>query len=180
MKNQMIWLWALLWVPSGWLASAVAQDGGPQSVGSATKRVQNKVLAKSWAEIERSLHQSDTLFVVNIWATWCKPCVAEMPYFEQYAQERSHQPVKVIFLSADDPEETATLTQPLVDRKRIQNAVWVINETNPNNWIPRVDPNWQGDIPATLLVRNGKKIAFHNGEFDLESLRTFVDKHLQN
>src|SRR5690606_33238818 len=74
---------------------------GYLAIGSAQQEVK---LIKLDALEERLANGGDTTYVVNLWATWCEPCVAELPYFEQLQQTHSAQPLKIILLSLDAPK----------------------------------------------------------------------------
>lgn len=117
------------------------------------------------------------LRVVNFWATSCRPCIKEMPYFEKLNAEMKN--VDVIFVSVDFPEDFETKVEAFIKQRGLQSECLALDESNPNAWIDRLNPDWSGAIPATLLVdAAGKKAAFHAGSFDYESLIAFVKPYL--
>ncbi|TNE64628.1 MAG: TlpA family protein disulfide reductase [Bacteroidetes bacterium] len=97
--------------------------------------------------------ESDTVFVLNFWATWCAPCVAELPEFERLTQAYADQKVKVILVNADFRSDVYTKLRSFLERKQLQSQVVYIDERTPNKWIDLVSPEWSGAIPATLVVR---------------------------
>ena len=118
----------------------------------------------------------DTAFVVNFWATWCKPCVDELPAFDKLARKYAGSPVKVVLVSLDNPAERETKVVPFFKRRGYEycDAV-VLNEPKPHLWIDRVDQSWSGSIPATLFIRNGRRL-FGEFQFSAELLeKTFTD-----
>jgi len=118
----------------------------------------------------------DTAFVVNFWATWCKPCVDELPAFDKLARKYADSPVKVVLVSLDNPAERETKVVPFLKRRGYEycDAV-VLNEPKPHLWIDRVDQSWSGSIPATLFIRNGRRL-FGEFQFSAELLeKTFTD-----
>ncbi|RMG23643.1 MAG: TlpA family protein disulfide reductase [Bacteroidetes bacterium] len=128
---------------------------------------------------QRLKTHSDTLFVYNFWATWCRPCVKEMPYFEQLNQEFAHKKVKVVFVSLDFPDQLERLVQPFVEKKNIQSEVVLLNAPNYNEWIDKVSPKWTGSIPATLLSMPAKGIHdFKEQAFEYEELSQWVSSTL--
>jgi thiol-disulfide isomerase/thioredoxin len=102
----------------------------------------------------------DGVRVVNFWATWCRPCVAEMPWFESLP-ERIPQ-AEVIFVSFDQAEELDARVIPFLQRHNIRSKVLLLDETDFNAFIDLVDPAWSGAIPATIFI--GRARHFHEGE----------------
>lgn len=116
---------------------------------------------------------NDSVYVVNFWATWCKPCVAEMPYFEEANAKFAGQKVKVVFVSLNSAKEEATV-EKFVVAKNIQADVLLLNAGNPNVWIDKIEPAWSGSIPATILYKGGKKVFFHEGELKQAELDSII------
>lgn len=117
----------------------------------------------------------DTTFVVNLWATWCKPCVAELPWFENlHRRPDSLAPIRVVLVSLDAPSELSSV-QRFVHRKGVTAEVVVLDEGKPHTWINRIDTTWSGAIPATFIVRRGgQHRVFFEREFTEEELRTTI------
>ena len=120
----------------------------------------------------------DTLYVVNFWATWCKPCVGEMPYFEKADERFKAQKVKVIFVSLNSVKEIA-LVDKFVSDKQVKPEVLLLNAGNPNVWIDEVDSSWSGAIPATVMYRKGKKAFFREGEFTQNELDSIIQTKIK-
>lgn len=119
------------------------------------------------------------LKVVNFWATWCKPCVKELPYFEKLRAEFATQGVDVILVSVDFPEDFETRVRNFARERGLESEVLCVNETNANGFIDRINPSWSGAIPATLIVApGGKYVDFRAAEFTYESLVEFLKPHL--
>jgi thiol-disulfide isomerase/thioredoxin len=112
----------------------------------------------------------DTLYVVNFWATWCAPCVKEIPYFEKLGETYANKPMKVILVSLDFKSNLEKVVIPFVKEKKLESDLFLIE--NPNDhFINSVDKNWSGALPATLFVKKGKSIrAFYEQEFTWEEL----------
>lgn len=99
------------------------------------------------AGISRS---TDTVYVYNFWATWCGPCVKEMPYFEQLGEAYQGKKLKVVLISLDFPRQTQRV-KDYVTKNNIQSEVWHLTESNANLWVNSIEPTWSGAIPATLI-----------------------------
>jgi thiol-disulfide isomerase/thioredoxin len=95
---------------------------------------------------------ADTSYVVNFWATWCIPCVEELPLFGRIDSIHKNEKVKVILMSLDFERDMETKMLPLLKKKNIHAEAHLVDEINDNEWMPKVDRSWQGNIPATLIV----------------------------
>lgn len=112
--------------------------------------------------------------VYNFWATWCKPCVAELPYFEKINAKYEGKKVKIVLVNLDFNSKTETLVIPFVKRNKLKSTVLQIIDTDPNEWINQVDSSWSGAIPATLILRAGIKKFFVEKEMTYEELEEIV------
>lgn len=121
------------------------------------------------------LQNDDTLYVVNFWATWCKPCVEELPYFQQFAENTKNLPVKVILVSQDAKSRTMQVAA-FMEKNKYTSKNFILSAGNPNVWINAIEPKWSGTIPATVIYKNGQKLNFKEGEFaSLQELNEFIN-----
>ena len=119
--------------------------------------------------------REDTLLVVNFWATWCKPCVRELPFFQELDSHFEGRKAKVLLVSLDLPKDVDTKLLAFAEDWDITRSVVALTDTDHNEWIPKVHENWTGAIPATWVVRRGRSV-FHEGEFDdWKALMDFVN-----
>lgn len=115
------------------------------------------------AQLEQWLSaDTDTIYVLNFWATWCGPCVAELPAFEKLHEKYAAQKVKVVLISTDFKRNVESNVKPFVKRKNLHSQVMFMDESNPNVWVNLVSPEWSGAIPATLIIskRKNKRLFF--------------------
>lgn len=117
---------------------------------------------------------NDTTYVVNFWATWCGPCVKELPYFEQLTEAYKDHKVKVILVSLDFPKKMDRKLLPFLKKRQLKSDVVLLDDPKTNKWIDMVDPSWSGAIPVTLFVKNGHEFFWGDVYHDYESL----EKHL--
>ncbi len=131
-------------------------------------------------ELEKILKAPDNkLYIVNFWATWCAPCVSELPGFEKVAKEYDPGKVSFIMISLDFPSQYEKQLIPFLKKHKITLDVRAMTDLDYNAWIDKVDPSWQGNIPATLVFNNSKGIHhFQPGEVDESGLRNMINKYL--
>ena len=98
---------------------------------------------------------SDTVYVVNFWATFCKPCVGEIPHFINLVNKYKGQKVKLLLVSLDLPEYYPKKIAAFAKQRHFNSNIAWLNETNADIFCPMVDAKWSGAIPATIIV-NGK------------------------
>lgn len=130
-------------------------------------------------ELERILASpEDVLHVVNFWATWCPPCITELPYFEKMSKEYQGKGVKFILISLDFPSQIESRLLPFLETNKITADVRVMTDLDYNSWIEKVDSSWQGNIPVTLFFNNAaKKKYFHPSEVTEKELRDLIIKY---
>lgn len=115
--------------------------------------------------------------VINFWATWCKPCVAELPYFELINSRYPDKEVEVILVSLDLPNQVKTKLIPFVKKQRIQSKIVLLDDPDANTWIPKVHKDWSGSIPATIIY-NGSTSNFYERSFTFDELEKELRKVL--
>ena len=146
-----------------WNVLTVAPAGvtsSPMTSDSLTIRVLN------YDQLKPLLHvDNDTTYVVNFWATWCVPCVKELPYFIQLDSIHSNDPFRLVLVSLDFKKDYLRKLQPFARERGIDDKVLVLEDNRSNYWIDDIDPSWGGSIPATLVFR-GQKRAFYERTFE--------------
>lgn len=133
------------------------------------------------ADLEKILQEkSEKVKVINFWATWCKPCVAEMPQFEALKTNKEFQNVEILLVSVDFAQDIEKVKR-FIAKKQLKNTVVLLDETDANAWIDRVEPTWGGAIPATLLIdgKTNRRLflekEFHQNELE-ETVRKFINQ----
>ena len=128
------------------------------------------VQSYTYNELKTLLEKNDgKTYVINFWATWCAPCVKELPAFEKINKEYATKNVTVILVSLDFPKQVAKRLIPFINKKKLQSRVVLLNDINENFWIKAIDSTWSGAIPATIIY-NGKDRKFYEQSFDYDQL----------
>ena len=147
-------------------AAAFAQNVPVLKVGDLLKRINT---------------DSDTTYIINFWATWCAPCVKELPGFDSINKIYSDKKVKVLLVTMDFKEDLKTKVIPFIKEKNIGSEVNLLDEINGNYFIPKISGSWSGALPATLILNNKnktrlffeKKLTF---EFLKEQVESIINK----
>jgi|TARA_A200000113_G_scaffold223732_2_gene240021 thiol-disulfide isomerase/thioredoxin len=125
-----------------------------------------------YTELKPLLNQKgDDLYVVNFWATWCAPCIKELPYFEALNQRED---VEVLLVSLDFPKHKESRLLPFIKKNNLKSKLVLLDDTNENYWINDIHPNWSGALPATLIYTK-KQRGFYEQSFTKEELFTLVE-----
>lgn len=122
---------------------------------------------EKFSELEEDLLTDlspDTTYVINFWATWCGPCIKELPYFEELNAIYSEQAFKQVLVSLDDPKKIESKVIPFLEKNKIESKVVLLADGKANSWIDKIDPSWSGAIPITLILK-GKEKLFYEKEF---------------
>jgi thiol-disulfide isomerase/thioredoxin len=119
-------------------------------------------------------HGNDQINVINFWATWCAPCVKELPLFE--ALGTSHPEVHVTLVSMDlDLDPNPEKVNRYIERHDIHSEVWMLDAPDANSWINKIDKVWSGALPATLIInaKTGRR-KFVEGELQEDQLEKLI------
>jgi thiol-disulfide isomerase/thioredoxin len=106
-------------------------------------------------ELETYIRQSDHPLIVNFWATFCVPCVKEIPSFQSAAEK--YKGVELLLVSLDLPKYYPEKISAFAKEKNFTAPIAWLNETNADYFCPRIDKKWSGGIPSTLFVNNKTK-----------------------
>lgn len=129
---------------------------------------------------EEMFHRNtDTTYVINFWATWCAPCVKELPYIEAIHEKYDGKKVKVILVSLDFPQYIESKLVPFLEKHQLQSEVVVLADGDQNAWIPKIDPDWSGTIPVTVVYQKEKRVFFPEAFEDAEPLYAAIDGMLK-
>ncbi|MDQ6758160.1 MAG: TlpA family protein disulfide reductase [Bacteroidota bacterium] len=115
----------------------------------------------SWkvTKLQDYISKSDSVLVINFWATFCKPCIEEIPYYQTIINKYKDQKVKLLLVSMDLKSEYPDKIKSFAIKSKYTNQIVWLNETNADYFCPKVDKAWMGGIPSTLFVNT--KTCYH-------------------
>ena len=129
-----------------------------------------------FADLQKKMISTEAqLTVFNFWATWCGPCIKELPHFD--ALESENKNIKVYLVSIDFQSELEKVKK-FVEKKSLQSKVLFLDEKDPDDYMEKVSTQWTGAIPATLFVTDLGKTYFHESAFTKEELEKTIKKYL--
>jgi len=105
-------------------------------------------------EVEKIIAESKTPLIVNMWATWCVPCVQELPYFQDEVKKYRKDSLQLLLVSLDFKEAFPEGIMKFMNKRKITAPVVWLDETNADYFCPKIDAKWSGSIPATLFINN--------------------------
>ncbi len=148
-----------------------------QIAKSQVKKV-NEIQVVNFDQLEPYLNNTnDTVYLVNFWATWCAPCIKELPTIQAVEKKYSDKKFKVMMVSLDFTKELTSRLEPFVKSKNITSDVFLLNDPDQNRWINKVDASWSGDIPFTLLYGRNFRESYPKA-FTFEELDSIINLKL--
>lgn len=120
----------------------------------------------------------DKIHVINFWATWCAPCVKELPFFEKINTQFANKNVEVVLVSLDFPHLYESKLKPFIVDHHIKSKVIALDDVDMNSWIPQVNKDWSGSIPATIIYKNDD-FRFFEQSFTYETLENEILRFLK-
>lgn len=144
------------------------------------QKLQTNVTQIDSTNLQNLIDESrNSVLVINVWATWCVPCVEEMPDLIKLAKYYENENVNLIGISIDYPEEIETKILPFLQQHKINFPVYVNNFNNDEVLINFLNSNWSGAIPATFVYdKKGIQKDFLLGKHSFIDFKTAVEKHL--
>lgn len=118
----------------------------------------------------------DSIRVINFWATWCAPCVKELPYFEQLEQElAAEKKLAVVLVTIDLKSAHKSSLYPFLRERNLKSKVVALTDSHTNEWIDNVDPRWSGAIPITVILKGEQRLFFEKAYHSVDELLTDIN-----
>ena len=130
------------------------------------KEITQKTFNQLFTSLDLSNNQT---YVINFWATWCSPCIKELPHFEYVNKKYDNSIVKVFLVSLDLPEHYNSKLIPFIKKNNLLSDVVHLTDTNLNDWMPKISNEWNGGIPATLIINENSQ-KFYLNPFEKDEL----------
>ena len=117
-----------------------------------------EVKTVNYNELKPLLNKSgEKTYIVNFWATWCAPCIKEIPYYEEL---NKNPVIDVLLVSLDFPNHMYSRLIPFIKKNKIQSEVILLNDSNENYFISDINSDWSGALPATIIYNKKKRVFF--------------------
>ena len=125
--------------------------------------------------------QKGHVVLVNFWATWCGPCVAEFPAIVKVGRQYKAQGLSIIAVSADSAKSLHTKVEPFLAKQGATFPAYLEKSADPEDFINALDPTWQGDLPRTYIYdRQGRRVKTLAGEQTAQSLAAAILPYLKS
>jgi thiol-disulfide isomerase/thioredoxin len=105
-------------------------------------------------DLKDAISKADKPTILNFWASFCKPCLEEMPYFQELAKKYEKEGVQLILVNLDNASWYPKKLKALADKRKITADIAFLDETDADLFCPAVDPSWSGAIPASIFLNN--------------------------
>ena len=105
-------------------------------------------------DLEKIISESHVPLIVNFWATFCKPCMEEIPHFQKMQSKYEKDGLQILFVSLDLQDDYPKKVNAFIKKRKM--STYFLDETNADYFCPKVDEKWSGAIPATLFINNNK------------------------
>jgi thiol-disulfide isomerase/thioredoxin len=123
-------------------------------------------------------NDSQNLRFINIWATWCGPCISEFPELIEIFRMYRNREFEMITLSADTPTKDKQVLQ-FLKKMHASTKNYHFSSENKYDLIEAVDPDWPGSLPYTIIIKPGGDILYKKlGPIDAYEVKKVIIEYL--
>ena len=116
---------------------------------------------------------NDTTYLINFWATWCKPCLEELPLLQQVQRENADRPLRTVLVSLDTEEGAIRRIPAYLERQGIELPTVVLTDEG-SGWKRALDEKWDGSLPTSLIYRGGLRYVYRRPFMSVPDLQSAV------
>ena len=128
----------------------------------------------AYPEIDPLFRQdNDTTYVINFWATWCRPCLEELPVLQQLQEESEGRPLRVVLVSLDTEDGAIDRIPGFLAKQGIELPTVVLTDESAS-WKRELDEKWDGSLPTTVIYRGGLRYVYRRPFMGREDLAAAV------
>ena len=132
------------------------------------------------ADVLKMADTSSVPIVINFFATWCRPCVEELPWFQKTVPDFKGKGVKLLLVSLDYADDYPKQILSFAKKHGIDAQIVWLDEADPNYFCPKVDKRWEGTIPVSLMVNNANHFrAFYDYQLPEGQLKIALNKLIE-
>ena len=151
-----------------------------ESVNAQTTNSSDIQIFHSFEEFAPILQKEDNkVHIINFWATWCRPCVEELPFFENLNQSEISDGLEVVLVSLDFIDNINKSLIPFISKNKLKSEVVLLADEKTNEWIDKVDGDWEGTIPATLIYNSESYLFIEDSFESYEELREVINQFIK-
>ncbi len=106
--------------------------------------------------------KADHPVIINMWATWCTPCVEEIPWFNKILNQQTDSSIELILVSLDFEDKYESAVAKFIEKNPTKATLYWLDETKADYFCPLLDKSWSGNLPVSLFLNNktGYRIFF--------------------
>jgi thiol-disulfide isomerase/thioredoxin len=127
-------------------------------------------------DLQKTIKESKGPLIVNFWATFCVPCIQEIPYFQEMTEKYKAKGVSLLLVSLDLKEAYPSKIISTAGKLNFTAPIVWLNETNADYFCPKIDTSWTGGMPSSLFVNNAT--GYHKF-FEDQLSRERLEKEIQ-
>ncbi|MDQ3846307.1 MAG: TlpA family protein disulfide reductase [Bacteroidota bacterium] len=129
-------------------------------------------------DLETFIKDAKQPTIINFWATFCKPCLEELPYIQSLQKKYENAGVQLLLVSLDMSEAFPAKIKSVANKQKLKiSSIVFLNETDADLFCPVVDKSWSGAIPASLFINNKKG---YRKFYEEQLTKEIVEKEITN